>query len=262
MSRRQSFQMARETSPLLGDADIRFDDRTPSNPWRNSLITICFMWVEDCAANCPNSWFSLTVVAATFLVLDPNGQSGSRKQSGSLFKGSLLTSNGAEQPEQPQQKDWKKWLQAKLDDDYKKVHLKSSESDNSNGHQSKDHKEQNASLIIESVGKLLDSVGRNFLPKTMNLKDLKQLLDDMKSNGSQPSPAPVLKSPKPKLMLIEESTLVKLQNQLDELRLKFFTAIQQTSDKKVEIDIRNIIDNMRDQVSSLWLPVILDHPDA
>lgn len=169
--------------------------------------------------------------------------------------------SGGQQPQQPQQKDWKKWLQSKLNDDYKRVPLKSDSPDASdtnkhhNHHGKNDQQEQNASLIIESVGKLLDSVGKNFIP-TVSLKNLKDLWDKKKSTQVNTTDATSDSSEPVVLKMVSglekssssPSTLEKLQNQLDVLKFKFFTAIQKTNDKKVEADIRNIIDNMRDQV--------------
>ena len=203
-------------------------------------------------------------MAASLLVVD-TGTLGVNsiwlnRTSNSVLKSNVLKSGPGQQPQQPQQ-DYKKWLKSALDKDYdqlppalrpKKEVVSSSPSHSGKG---KNGQNQNVTQIIEMVSKLLDSVGKNFIPSTSVLSSLKDLIkptfngSTMSTNGTMsPTTVPVLKAAAP-TGLADRSTVEKLQSELDLLKYKLYTSLGRHEDKRVEADMAQIINQMREQVN-------------
>ena len=199
-------------------------------------------------------------MAASLLVIDP-GHMGVNSIWLNKTSGQVLKSGSGQQPQQPQQ-DYKKWLQSTMDKDYDQLpptlRPKKTAGPNSSGHNGKGKagQNQNVTKIIESVSKLLDSVGKNFIPSTSFLQSLKDLFKPSNGNDTTPSSQPVLKAAAP-TGLADRGTVEKLQAELDALKYKLYTSLGRHEDKRVEADMAQIINQMREQVCATELTLIM-----
>lgn len=186
-------------------------------------------------------------MATSLLVVDP-GHKGVRSMWLNKTSDQLKSSPG-QQPQQPQQ-DYKEWLKSAMDRDYDQLpsSLRPKKGGTSSVHSEKGKvgQEQNVTQIIESIGKLLDSVGKNFIPNPSILSAIKDFFKS--SVNASTSTQPVLKAAAPPTGLADRGTVEKLQAELDSLKYKLYTSLGRHEDKRVEADMAQIINQMREQV--------------
>ena len=219
-----------ERYPLLGPRLP--DPPTSANYLRKGLVGIFLI---------------LLIGAATLLLLDPSAHYPPHaEQRNELLKefGPLMSSG-----QQPQQKqdDWFKKALRKEYDSFRDKESDSSES----GDKVKQDQQQNASAILESVSRLLDTVGKNFIPikdigKIMDM-DLKQVNEKLSENKTS---AGKLKAASEESANTTRALMIKMRQELEQMKSKLQYGLDHYMDsmvdQKVAKDIGRIIDHMKE----------------
>lgn len=205
----------------------------------------------------------LLLGAATLIILDPSAHDADHAgQRNKLLKeyGPLMSGSG-QQPQQPQQKQ-DDWFRKALKKEYdafegKEGHDSETNDDEFNEssdkikHVDRQQQQENASAILESVSRLLDTVGKNFIPikdigKIMEM-DLKKVHEKMSENKT--TAAGTLKSGKEGGNTTRE-LMQKMKLELNQMKEKLQYGLDHYMDRmvdqKVEKDIGRIIDHMKE----------------